>query len=61
MRDDRRSERSIDAIEEQQPRPRVDAAATPSVHFAPPVKEWIEYLAERLAREVIRESEQRAA
>lgn len=61
MRDDRRSERGIEAAEEQQPRLRVDAPSTASVHFAPPVKEWIEYLAERLAREVIRESERRAA
>lgn len=61
MHDDRPSKRRIDAAEDQQPRPRVDPPSTASVHFAPPVKEWIEYLAERLAREVIRESERRAA
>ena len=41
--------------------PRVDATPPTSVHFAPPVKEWIEYLADRLAREVIRESQRPAA
>jgi hypothetical protein len=34
----------------------VDNAETSPVHFAPLVKEWIAYLAERLARELIRES-----
>ena len=41
--------------------PRVDDTGTAPVHFGPPVKEWIEYLAELLAREVIRESEGSAA
>jgi hypothetical protein len=34
----------------------VDDAEVPPVHFAPLVREWIAYLAERLARELIRES-----
>lgn len=38
----------------------VDDAATTPVHFAPLVKEWIAYLAERLARELIRESKRPA-
>lgn len=38
----------------------VDDAETAPVHFAPPVKEWIAYLAERLARELIRESKRPA-
>ena len=40
---------------------RVDDTGTAPVHFGPPVQEWIEYLAELLAREVIRESEGSAA
>jgi hypothetical protein len=39
----------------------VDDTGTAPVHFGPPVKEWIEYLAEVLAREVIHESEGSAA
>ena len=39
---------------------RVDDAQTTPVHFAPLVEEWIAYLAERLARELIRESKQPA-
>jgi hypothetical protein len=38
----------------------VDAAETTPVHFAPLVREWIAYLAERLARELIRESKRSA-
>jgi len=34
---------------------RVDDADTTPVHFTPLVREWIAYLAERLAREMIRE------
>ncbi len=34
----------------------VDAAPAGTVDFEPPVKDWIEYLASRLAREIIRES-----
>ena len=41
--------------------PRVDDTGTVPVHFGPPVQEWIEYLADLLAREVIRESERSAA
>jgi hypothetical protein len=39
---------------------RVDDAETTPVHFAPLVKEWIAYLAERLARELIREAKRPA-
>ena len=39
---------------------RVDDAEITLVHFPPPVTEWIAYLAERLARELIRESKQPA-
>lgn len=39
---------------------RVDDAAPTPVHFAPLVNEWIAYLAERLARELIRESKRPA-
>ena len=35
---------------------RVDDAETTPAHFTPLVREWIAYLAERLARELIRES-----
>jgi hypothetical protein len=38
----------------------VDDAETTPVHFAPLVREWISYLAERLARELIRESKRPA-
>jgi hypothetical protein len=38
----------------------VDDAEISPVHFAPPVREWIAYLAERLARELIRESKRPA-
>jgi hypothetical protein len=38
----------------------VDDAETTPVHFAPLVREWIAYLAERLARELIRESKRPA-
>ena len=41
-------------------RRRVDDTHTTPVHFAPLVTEWIAYLAERLARELIRESKQPA-
>jgi hypothetical protein len=34
----------------------VDAVPAGPVDFDPPVKDWIEYLAGRLAREIIRES-----
>jgi hypothetical protein len=34
----------------------VDGTATGPIDFEPPVKDWIEYLAGRLAREIIRES-----
>lgn len=34
----------------------VDAVPAGPVDFDPPVKDWIEYLAGRLAREVIRKS-----
>ncbi len=40
-----------------EPEPGVDAAPTAPVDFEPPVKDWIEYLAGRLARDIIRESE----
>jgi hypothetical protein len=39
----------------------VDAVAAVPVDFEPPVKDWIEYLAGRLAREIIRESERTGA
>jgi hypothetical protein len=39
---------------------RVDDAETTPVHFTPLVREWIAYLAERLAREMIRESKRPA-
>ena len=39
---------------------RVDDAEAMPVHFTPLVKEWIAYLAERLARELIRESKRPA-
>ena len=35
---------------------RVDDAEPTPVHFAPLVRDWIAYLAERLARDLIRES-----
>jgi hypothetical protein len=38
----------------------VDDAESAPVHFAPLVKEWIAYLAERLARELIHESKRPA-
>jgi hypothetical protein len=41
---------------EPSPFVRIDDAETSPVHFAPPVREWIAYLAEILARELIRES-----
>jgi hypothetical protein len=34
----------------------VDAVPAGPIDFDPPVKDWIEYLAGRLAREIIRES-----
>jgi hypothetical protein len=39
----------------------VDAAPAGPVDFEPPVKDWIEDLAGRLAREIIRESERTRA
>ena len=39
----------------------VDAAPAGPVDFEPPVKDWIEYLAGRLAREIIRELERTRA
>ena len=39
---------------------RVDRAEATPVHFAPLVSDWIAYLAERLARELIRESKRPA-
>jgi hypothetical protein len=52
-----RQNRTHGAATRPDPELDVDAAPAGPIHFEPPVKDWIEYLASLLAREIIRESE----